>query len=463
MPSREKIAEALRLRKRLSDWEPLDTFIRRIAPHQPPPRHLQRLIQVIERARHREVRTCVAMPPRHGKTITLQRALAWWMLHAPADSCGYYTYNTDLAEAKSRRARDLAVQVGVPITNSNLSEWITRPGGAVLAGGVGAGLTGRGVSGFIVVDDPFKNREEADSPVMRAKVWDWFNEVVMTRLENASVIVVHTRWHEDDLIGRLVERGRWESINLPAIAEEKDALGRAPGEALWPERFPVERLTRIQRQLGEFSFAALYQGRPRPRGRAVFGPPRYYDPKTVDLNGCIAIIGADPAASERTSADYSVAVALAIRFGPKPGDLPVAYVRAVYRAQVTVPAFARALRAFQLANWKAPIAVESVGGFKAVPQLLREQAPGIMLTEIQPVTDKFLRAQSFAAAWNDGRALVPTDAPWVEEFTNELQRFTGVSDPQDDQVDAAAHAWNTATGGEPAPIRGAFAALDRWR
>lgn len=467
--------EVLRLYHELEgSWQPLNGFISEIAPHQPPPPHLQKLTALIERARTEELRACVSMPPRHGKTITFQRAIAWWLKHAPKDVLAYYTYNSDLGEEKSRIARDLSVQVGVPVVNTSLQRWYTSAGGGLMAGGVGTGLTGRGVSGFFMVDDPFKGRAEAESPVMREAVWNWFNDVVFTRLENASCIVVHTRWHEDDLIGRLIEQG-WECINLAALAEEGDALGRKDGEALWPARFDVKRLGRIKRQIGEYGFASLYQGRPRPRGAAVFGEAHRYDPLKTDLTGCKAWIGADPAASERTHADYSVAVAMAIRFfkprkekGPdgKPvviQDPPVAYILDVFRRQITVPAFARALRDFQRMHWSAPIAVESVGGFAAVPQLLREQAPGIRLVEIHPIADKFLRAQSFAAAWNDGRVFVPENAPWVEDYINELRRFTGIKDPHDDQVDASAHVWNTAVAGEPGPFRGSVADPSRWR
>jgi predicted phage terminase large subunit-like protein len=469
-PERE---EALRLyRELVDDWEPLETFIRRIAPHQAPPPHLVKLIEVMERARTEEVQVCISMPPRHGKSITLHRAIVWWLRHAPADTLAYYAYNNDFAEYQSRKARAIAATAGLVLANSNLSEWVTPLGGGLILGGVGTGLVGMGVNGFFVVDDPVKDRAQAQSPTIRENVWDWFNEVVFTRLENASVIVVHTRWHEDDLIGRLTTRLNWEYINFPAFAEPGDPLGRKEGEALWPARRGTKKLEGIRRQMGDWAFEAQFQGRPRPRGAAVFGPARRYNPKTVDLTGCIGIIGGDPAASERTQADYSAAVALAIRFGKPTLDPvtkqmvtpdPVAYVIGVYRKQVTVPAFARALRDFQKMHWHAPIAVEAVGGFAAVPQLLREQAPGINLTEIHPITDKFLRAQSFAAAWNDGRVLVPEDAPWVEEFINELQRFTGLKDAHDDQVDAAAHAWNTAVGGEPAPMRAAVKAVDRWR
>jgi predicted phage terminase large subunit-like protein len=231
--------------------------------------------------------------------------------------------------------------------------------------------------------------------------------------------------------------------------------------------YPLAEVESLRRELGEHSFAALYQGEPRARGMCVFSPaPTFYDPRKVDFTGCIAIIGADPAATARSSADHSVAVAIAVRPRGTPDGLPMVYIVDRLKAQVEVPTFARALVDFQRRNWFAPVAVEAVAGFKAVPQLLRELAPGIRLTEIQPVGDKFTRAQGLAAAWNSGRVLVPLGAPWVDDFVRVLSRFTGTgADREDDDVDAAAHAFNTAmdltTRARPV-VRGAVLALDRW-
>jgi len=185
--------------------ERLDDFVRRIAPHEPPPRHLLKVIDVFERARAGPLKACISMPPRHGKTITILRAIAWWLTRSPADTCGYFSYNDEIARSKSRIARSIALGAGVRLAHDSaaLHEWRTTAGGGLIAGGAGGGLTGQGITGFIVVDDPYKNREDADSDVYREKIWEWFNEVVFTRLERASVIVVHTRWHMDDLIGRL--------------------------------------------------------------------------------------------------------------------------------------------------------------------------------------------------------------------------------------------------------------------
>jgi predicted phage terminase large subunit-like protein len=432
--------------------EPLGSFIKRHIPSEPPQRHMLPIIKLFERARHERIFAAISMPPRHGKTVTIQRGLGWLMRHQPADLNAYVTYSTRKAESKARAVRQLAQRSGVQLDPhaSALAEMRTLQGGGLMSVGAAAGLTGVGVSGVMVFDDPYANRKQADSIVIRESIWEIFTEVVFTRLEQASVIVVHTRWHEDDLIGRLFEmhsKGElpsyfpWEFINLPAIAEEDDYLGREPGEALWPERFSVEELRGIE-MMNPWSFAALYQGRPRPRGSALFGEPAYYDPAKTDLTGCRVYIGADPAATESTASDKSVAVVLATRgVGPK----RVAYVLDVLRHQEQIPLFVKRLRALSVRWYGAPINVEAVAGFKAVPQMLKQIDPGLPVTEAPVLGDKRTRAEPAAAAWNQGRLLLPMgNVPWVQPFKRVVKAFTGVGDAEDDDVDALAHGWNAA-------------------
>lgn len=441
--SDSELAELEYLLGRQLSGEGLADFIRRISPHRPPPPHMAPVIDLLERAiRGEEIRACISMPPRHAKTVAILHALAWWVSRSPEDTCAYFAYNETLGRSKSRLARDLALRAGVQLRDDSASvaEWRTKRGGGLLAGGIGGGLTGQGISGLLAIDDPFKSREDADSQLARDRVWEWFTDVAMTRLEGASVVVVQTRWHPDDLIGRLEKKGGWEIVNLPAIAEESDPLGRAPGEALWPDVRPLEKLQRTRALIGEFSWASLYQGQPRPRGAHVFGEPHYYDPATFAMEGCRIVLAADPAASAKTSADYSAAVVLAIRGF---AEQAVGYLLHVYREQVSVPQFARDLVALQTRFGGATINVETVGAFKAIPQMLLEVHPDLRINEIQPVGDKFTRAQPVAAAWNGARVLVPSDnPPWLAPFLAEATTFTGVNDAHDDQVDALSSAWN---------------------
>jgi predicted phage terminase large subunit-like protein len=438
------------LRRRVP-LQPFKEFIPAVSPHLPPPSHIQPVIQQVELgARVGRRRVCIAMPPRHAKTTTLLHGFAWWLKHYPADTCGYFTYGERQARSKSRIAFRLAIeaQVALDPASKDMSEWRTVEQGGLLAGGAGGALTGQGIQGLFVIDDPYKNRQEADSIVIRERIWEWFNEVVMTRLEGGTVVVVHTRWHQDDLIGRLSEMEEWDVINLPAVAEEDDVLGREEGEPLWPKRFPMSHLERTRRQIGDWSFAALYQGRPQPRGSNIFREPaRFKLPQTPEewadfLKGKYLLIACDPAASEKTHADYSVAGVLAADgLGPE----ATFWLLKVVRGQWTIPVLVAKLIELQK-YWRARIAVEAVSGFKAVPQMLKNVNPDLSIIEIKPTTDKFQRAQGCAAAWNDGRVLVPAGQgceDWVDAFMTEMTSFSGVKDPHDDQVDMLCHGWNT--------------------
>jgi predicted phage terminase large subunit-like protein len=446
----------------MSGGESLRDFIARMSPHHPAPRHLYPIIAELERAQLEPVRVLISLPPGHAKTTLFVNAIAWWLSRHPSDPNGYFSYNSQQAHSKSVLARELAGRAGIKISKStdNKSEWRTTQGGGLLAGGIGSGLTGQRIKGMLVVDDPFKGPVDAYSEVFREKVDDWFKTVALTRLEGASVFVIHTRWHEDDLIGRLSKREGWKVINLSAIAEKDDPLNRQPGEALWPELYPLKKLEEREEDLGEFAFASLYQGAPRPRGGSVFGEAHYYDPATTSFEGCRLILMSDPAASQRTSADYSAVVVMSIRDVVEDDGRRyiIGYVRYVYREQKTIPAFVRDLLAIQEEWGQTPIGVECVGAFLAIPQMLRELGVE-RIVEVVPIGDKFTRAQPAAAAWNIGRLLVPAfelkDAPkWLGKFLDECSKFTGVGDAHDDQVDAMSNGWNIAKG--PSSIFDAF-------
>jgi len=472
-------AELAELLEQSFGGEGLADYIRRTRPFEAPPKHLMPLVGAFERARmagvfgRPGVRICVSMPPRAGKSTTVRSAIAWWLLHRPADLCMYVSYNADIAARdQGYKTRAEAERVGVHLASNRAAndDWATTTGGGMRSCGINAGITGRGASGFVVVDDPYSGFEEGESPVVRDRVWETFWGDVMTRLEGwASVIVVHTRFNEDDLIGRLEAQGGWEIISIPAIAEnDNDVLGRSPGESFWPERhqYAIAELVKL-RAASPHVFAAMFQQSPVGRGQKMFGPPTFYDPTKVDLTGCTAVIGVDPAASEKTSADWSIGALQAIRH-PRDVTKATSHVLNVLRRQVGIPQFARELLGFQRSNWGAPLVIETVGAFKAVAQSIREAAPGIVIVELTTAEElhgnKFLRAQPFASAWNGGRVLVPNNSPpWLEPYLACVKLFTGVKDKQDDDVDASAHGFNYVTGGLPPVMRGSVAQPQRWR
>lgn len=421
-------------------------FIPRVTKQWVAPRHLKPIAELFTRAEYGPVRACVSVPPRHGKTELLIHAIPWWLHRHPEQTCVYVSYSGDLANDKSKRSLDISKESGLPLRPDMQrgTQWRTYAGGGMLATGIGGPLTGYGAN-LLIIDDPIKNREEAESMTVRQRNWEWFTSTALTRVEpGGSVIVVHTRWHDDDLIGRLQkEQGqKWEYVNLPALSE-------TDGTALWPTRWPADSLNLRRKEVGEYDWWSLFMGQPRPKGGKLFKDPTYYDYPNVQ--GTRFLICCDPAATGATRADHS-AVVVGSAWRDKQGLVHIDILD-VHRVQVEMPVLAQYLVAVQ-ERWQAPIAVEAVGGFKAVPQMLRQLSKTLRILELNAVGDKFTRSLPAAAAWNDGRIRVPKHAPWLGAYLRELTSFTGVSDAQDDQVDATAHLYATFAKLLPASIGG---------
>ena len=244
----------------------LAEFVPRVSPAYAAPKHLGPLLEVFDRIEHEPVRVALSVPPRFGKTETVLHGIARALVRHPEWTFAYVSYAANVARSKSRLIRDYALRAGVELRpdSKSLNEWRTPQGGGVLATGVGGPLTSHGVR-VLVVDDPHKNRQEADSPLIRERIGGWFTSTAMTRIEpGGSAIVVHTRWNNDDLIGRLKsdEEQEWEVISLPAI----DVRGRA----LWPERWPVAELEKRRAEVGEYDWSSLFQQHPTVRKGRVF-------------------------------------------------------------------------------------------------------------------------------------------------------------------------------------------------
>jgi hypothetical protein len=245
---------------------PLRDFVPRITPAFTAPDHLGPLLSAFDRVERSAVRACVSVPPRHSKTETVLHGIARLLARHPEWTIAYVSYAADIARSKSKQIRDYALSAGVELRQDSKAshEWRTPQGGGVLATGVGGPLTGHGVR-LLVVDDPFKNRQDADSALIRERTFQWFTSTAMTRVEpGGSALIVHTRWHRDDLIGRLSrdEETEWEIVSLPAI----DAEGRA----LWPERWPISELERKRAEVGEYDWDSLFQQSPKARKGLVY-------------------------------------------------------------------------------------------------------------------------------------------------------------------------------------------------
>lgn len=417
-----------------------------VSPRFEAPSHLPQLVEFLERTQQREpVRGLFSVPRRHAKTETVLHGIAWLLAHNPALTIGYASYSAEFARTKSRAARDYARAAGVVLRGDStaLDQWQTTSGGGLIARGMSGAWTGLGVD-VLVVDDPHKNRQEAESAVKRNHVLDWWNSAGITSVEpGGAVMVVHTRWHPDDLIGHLARDQNgvgWEHHNLPAINDGTDPR-RQKGEALWPARWPLEALEARRNEITEYEWASLYQGHPRPRGDALFGEPAYYD--ALPSSGTYGH-GCDLAYTEKTYADHSVAVTL-LRHGS------MFYVVDVTRKQCEAPVFARLLKE-QIGKNPGRAQWHASGTEKGVAQFIKKLVPKL---EYVPATaDKFQRAQAVAAAWKDRRVLLPHKAPWLDSFITEVTHFTGLKDAHDDQVDALVSAYAALTKPVPKPTVG---------
>lgn len=269
-------------------------------------------------------RALISFPPRHGKSTTISRAYPPWHLgRNPDNRIILSSYGFTLAKKHSRAARNtvgsdvyntIFPTVRVSKESRAVDAWnIQDHEGGLDAVGVGGGITGKG-GNVIIVDDAVKNRKQAESPSNRENIWDWFTDDLYTRLEPGGVlIVVGTRWHTDDLIGRIKidDPNGWTDLCLPAIAHLDDQLGREPGEALWPQRYPVTVLNVIKQKLGTYSWSSLYDQDPVPAegglfkrewfAAATFRVPLDYVRNTVGI--AELVIALDPAVTATEHSD----------------------------------------------------------------------------------------------------------------------------------------------------------------
>jgi len=419
------------------------------------PPFLDLIIRKLEAVEGGEIRRLIlSLPPRHGKSLIASTYFPAWFLGRHPDRYVIATsYGQELADDFGRRVRNTIAsplhRAIFPASRmSDDSQAAHRlnmtAGGAYFAIGRGAAITGRGAH-LLLIDDPIKDVEEANSPTIRRSVQQWFSSVAFTRLmPGAAIVVIATRWHEDDMIGWLLRdhsADGWQEIRLPAIAEVNDPIGRAEGEALWPERYPIEALKSIRRQLGSAQFASLYQQRPAPIEGNIFRREwwrRYSTPPTALSR---VVLSLDTAFKAGTSNDFTAAVVI--------GEASDGYyILHAWRGRIEFPELKR--KAIEFAEtWKAnAVLIEDKASGQSLIQALRDSTLPIIPVKVD--SDKVTRATAITGLVESGRVLLPTSAGWLADFEDELATFPGAA--HDDQTDAFVQGLNYLRGHRPSPI-----------
>lgn len=392
----------------------------------------------------------INLPPRYTKTLNVSRYFPAYILgEMPYTSIILASYGATLATKNSRFVRSVIQRLDYQNIYSKIElskdraaahEWyLENYGGGVFSAGVDGGVTGQGAN-LIIIDDPIKGRAEAESPTYREKLEDWYLNDLYTRREGSDcIILMNTRWHYDDLNGRLLEENvdGWVNLILPALAGENDPLGREPGEALWPEeKHTRQELLQIRDQIGEYAFESLYQQNPQKSKGGLFDTelikPRDVLPDTVRT-----VRFWDLAVTEKTRADYTV--------GLKMGLLPDEGIAVmdIVRVQKEIPDVHKLIvQTAKLDGTDTEIVLEAEkAGITEFQYLLRDpDMQGYTISTQTPEGDKYTRAGPFASRVKGGRVMIQA-GPNVRAYLNELSMFPAGAN--DDQVDASSGAYKT--------------------
>ena len=423
----------------------------------------------------------ITMPPRHGKS-TFGSVLfpAYFMARKPSRFMMSCSYNTQLSTDFGRQVRELANNqlTGQAFPDFEMSQdsrsvevWRTTSGGSAYFVGLGGTTSGRAAN-MLVFDDPLKSREEAESVTQRNRAWNYYVSALSTRLQpdqdgNAPIqIIILTRWHPDDIAGRLMEtddwkEGRWMHINFPAVIEKetgiKQSIWNLPPEdprylpieegnklnksrryvyqtqkeALWPERFNLEELSRRER-LNPREFASLYMQSPFIQGGNLIRTNwwRNYPDDLKPENFPTLIISCDTAFKAKETSDYSVMMVLGLDTS---GDI---YIIDIQREKLEFPELKRRLILLNT-KWRGKglrgVYIEDKASGQSLIQELKRES-GVSVIPYKVVGDKVARLNSVLPLIEGGRVYVPQDSEWLDDFMSECQSFP--SGTHDDQVDA---------------------------
>ncbi len=376
----------------------------------------------------------IFVPPRHGKSeLATIRYPVYRMERDPATRIIVGCYNTDLANKFSRDARRIARARGMcaPGLKNTEADWEISGGGGLRTAAVGAAPTGRG-GDLIIIDDPVRSREDAESEAYRDKTWDWFTNDMATRLEpGGAIILILTRWHEDDLAGRILastDGPNWSVCSLPAEAEEHDPLGRTLGEALCPARYDLDALREIRGLMG-MDYFALYQQRPVADEGGLYQRSWFrYAKAPTNAHGELAfeyLIQAWDTASSKLG-DWSACVTAGVSANS-------VSILDVFRERMETPELKRAVEQ-QAAAWEPRVVlIEDASSGIAIQQMLRRETRLPIVAIAPHKGGKLAHARANAPYFESGRVIFCPGA-YLPDLERELLAFPAGA--HDDQVDA---------------------------
>ena len=404
-------------------------------------------------------RLILQVPPRHGKSLLASQLLpAAYLLAHPDRYVGISSYSAELAEGFSRKARDYFKDGGGLLNPSSqaVNAWGTDTGGGLWAAGVGGAVTGR--SGhLLIIDDPVKNREDAESPRMMEKLSDWYTSTLYTRLEPhvGAIVVIQTRWSENDMIGQLLDnemnvsedgRENWTIVDLPAIYEDENDRPPLPshcpsipdwrenlGEALCPQRYDDKALKRIREAVGSRDFASLYQQRPAPEGGNLFDPSwwQYYDHDTIMPEFQRIMLSVDCTFTNAKNSDYVVGMVV----GQAGNSF---YVLDLAREKLDVVGTMTMIARMYKKHALSGTVIELAASGYAVYQMMQKKVPGLI--GFKPEKSKEARASGIIPLVEAGNVYLPSSAYWMDAFINEFSLFP--ASKNDDMVDSLTMAIN---------------------
>jgi predicted phage terminase large subunit-like protein len=419
-------------------------------------RHCELLADVLERVASGEIkRLLIQLPPRHTKSEEVSRLFsAYYLKRNPSHFVGINSYSAELAYTLSRAARENYQQCGGSVKDdvSAVKHWETPEGGGCWAAGVGGSITGKGFH-LGIIDDPVKNAEEASSETIREKHKEWYSSTFYTRAEpDAAIIVIQTRWHEDDLTGWILseetgdEPENWHIVCLPAFYEEgieksfpdtctvERDFRTASGEALCPERYPEPKLNKIRARIGEYYFDALYGQRPISKSGLMFDVSKFEIVDAVPVGTKLAR-GWDKAATPG-GGDWTVGV----KIGRCPDETFI--VVDVERGQWNTATRDGQIRLTAELDGQS---VKQYGEQEPGSAGVSDAAAFIKLLSGYPVEvekvsgDKVTRADAYSSQVNAGNVKL-LRGDWNKKYKDELQTFP--KGKHDDQVDGSSLVFN---------------------